>query len=48
VSKYGFSVFWWKPFVDMLGVFWFSRRRFSCRIEWRANAEAESAVRDLI
>ena len=38
VSKYGLSVFWWKPLVDMLGVFWFSRRRFSCRIEWRANA----------
>ena len=23
-SKYGFSVFWWKPLIDMIGVFWFS------------------------
>ena len=44
VSKYGLSVFWWRPLVDMFGVFWFSRRRFSCRIEWRASAPAESAV----
>jgi glycosyltransferase involved in cell wall biosynthesis len=41
VSKYGLSVFWWKPLVDMLGVFWFSRRRFSRRIPWRANSETE-------
>ena len=41
VSKYGLSVFWWKPLVDMLGVFWFSRRRFSCLIEWRARGETE-------
>ena len=46
VSKYGLSVFWWKPMVDMLGIFWFSRRRFSLRIEWRANAPAEAAARD--
>jgi dolichol-phosphate mannosyltransferase len=39
VSKYGFSVFWWKPLVDMLGVFWFSRRRFSCLIEWHTTVE---------
>jgi dolichol-phosphate mannosyltransferase len=39
VSKYGLSVFWWKPLVDMLGVFWFLRRRFSCLIEWHATAE---------
>ena len=34
VSKYGLSVFWWKPLVDMMGIFWFSRRRFPGRIEW--------------
>jgi glycosyltransferase involved in cell wall biosynthesis len=38
-SKYGFSVFWWKPLIDMIGVFWFSRRRFSGRISWRPGAE---------
>ncbi len=37
VSKYGFSVFWWKPLLDMLGIFWFSRRRFPGRIEWDAD-----------
>jgi dolichol-phosphate mannosyltransferase len=26
-SKYGLSVFWWKPLIDMIGLFWFSRRR---------------------
>jgi glycosyltransferase involved in cell wall biosynthesis len=31
-SKYGLSVFWWKPLIDMIGLFWFSRRRFPCRI----------------
>jgi len=46
VSKYGLSVFWWKPLVDMLGMFWFSRRRFSLRIEWRVNASGEAAARD--
>ncbi len=40
-SKYGLSVFWWKPLIDMMGLLWFSRRRFPCQIEWRANAEAE-------
>jgi dolichol-phosphate mannosyltransferase len=43
-SKYGLSIFWWKPLVDMIGVLWFSRRRFACRIEWRANVETESSV----
>jgi glycosyltransferase involved in cell wall biosynthesis len=33
VSKYGLSVFWWKPLVDMAGVFWFCRRRCPTRIE---------------
>lgn len=37
VSKYGFSVFWWKPLLDMLGIWWFSRRRFPGRIEWDAD-----------
>jgi glycosyltransferase involved in cell wall biosynthesis len=37
VSKYGFSVFWWKPLLDMLGILWFSRRRFPGRIEWDAD-----------
>jgi hypothetical protein len=32
-SKYGFSVFWWKPLVDMIGVYWFCRRRFPSRLE---------------
>jgi dolichol-phosphate mannosyltransferase len=34
-SKYGISVFWWKPLIDMIGVFWFLRRRFPCRIALR-------------
>ena len=38
VSKYGFSVFWWKPLIDMLGLFWFSRRRFPAQIDWRAES----------
>ncbi len=37
VSKYGFSVFWWKPLLDMLGILWFSQRRFPGRIEWDAD-----------
>jgi dolichol-phosphate mannosyltransferase len=36
-SNYGFSVFWWKPLIDMLGLFWFSRRRFSGQIDWRSD-----------
>jgi dolichol-phosphate mannosyltransferase len=39
-SKYGFSVFWWRPFVDMLGVYWFSRRRFPVRIDSRCRVAA--------
>ena len=38
-SKYGFSLFWWKPLIDMIGVFWFSRRRFSGRISCRPEAD---------
>jgi dolichol-phosphate mannosyltransferase len=38
-SKYGFSVFWWKPLIDMIGIIWFSRRRFSGRIGCRPKAE---------
>lgn len=34
-SKYGLSVFWWKPLIDMIGLFWLSRRRFSGRINCR-------------
>jgi dolichol-phosphate mannosyltransferase len=26
-SKYGLGAMWWRPFVDMLGVWWFTRRR---------------------
>ncbi len=37
-SKYGLSIFWWKPLIDMLGVYWFSRRRIPGRIEQRADA----------
>jgi dolichol-phosphate mannosyltransferase len=37
-SKYGLSVFWWKPLIDMVGVYWFSRRRFPCRFEPRGDA----------
>ena len=37
-SKYGLSVFWWKPLIDMIGVCWFSQRRFPCRIEWRSSS----------
>ncbi len=28
VSKYGLGVMLWRPLVDMLGVWWFIRRRF--------------------
>jgi hypothetical protein len=38
-SKYGFSVFWWKPLIDTIGIFWFSRRCFFGRISWRPGAE---------
>ncbi len=34
-SKYGLSVFWLKPLVDMLGMVWFASRRFPARIELR-------------
>jgi dolichol-phosphate mannosyltransferase len=37
-SKYGLSVFWWKPLIDMMGVYWFSRRRLPARIELRSHA----------
>jgi glycosyltransferase involved in cell wall biosynthesis len=37
-SKYGFSVFWWKPLIDMIGIFWFSRRHLPRNIEWRADS----------
>jgi dolichol-phosphate mannosyltransferase len=36
-SKYGLSVFWWKPL--MIGILWFSRRRFPGRISRRLEAE---------
>ncbi len=29
VSKYGLGVMLWRPFVDLLGVWWFTRRRFA-------------------
>jgi len=32
-SKYGVLVFLWRPLVDMLGLMWFFRRRFSARIQ---------------
>ena len=28
---------WWKPLVDMVGIFWFSRRRFPTRIELKTH-----------
>jgi dolichol-phosphate mannosyltransferase len=34
-SKYGVLVFLWRPLVDMLGLMWFFRRRFSARIQTR-------------
>jgi dolichol-phosphate mannosyltransferase len=37
VSKYGLSVFWWKPLVDMAGILWFSRRCFPTHIAFRAD-----------
>ena len=37
-SKYGLAVFWWKPLIDMMGVYWFSRRRLPCRIELRSHS----------
>jgi dolichol-phosphate mannosyltransferase len=40
-SKYGLAVFWWKPLIDMMGVYWFSRRRFSCQIELRPAPEVD-------
>jgi dolichol-phosphate mannosyltransferase len=39
-SKYGLSVFWWKPLIDMVGIYWFSQRRFPHHIERRSRAEA--------
>ncbi|HEY5769377.1 MAG TPA: hypothetical protein VIS71_05970, partial [Terrimicrobium sp.] len=44
-SKYGLSVFWWKPLIDMVGVYWLSRRRFPCHIEERADREDNSPNR---
>ena len=44
-SKYGLSVFWWKPLIDMVGVYWFSRRRFPCHIEERTDREDNSPNR---
>ena len=37
VSKYGLSVFWWKPLVDMAGILWFSRRRFPTRVDFETH-----------
>ncbi len=34
-SKYGLFVFWWKPLIDMAGLFWFLRRRCPTRVELR-------------
>ena len=38
-SKYGLSIFWWKPLIDMIGIYWFSERRFPHHIEWRSSSE---------
>ena len=45
-SKYGLSVFWWKPLMDMIGILWFLRRHFPRNIEWRADSgrDAESTA----
>jgi dolichol-phosphate mannosyltransferase len=32
-AHYGFRTFAWRPLVDMVGVWWFTRRRFAGRIE---------------
>jgi glycosyltransferase involved in cell wall biosynthesis len=32
-AHYGLRAFAWRPLVDMLGVWWFTRRRFAGRIE---------------
>jgi dolichol-phosphate mannosyltransferase len=33
VSKYGLGVMLWRPLLDLLGVWWFTRRRFALRRE---------------
>jgi hypothetical protein len=38
-SKYGLSVFWWKPLIDMICIYWFSQCRFPRHIEWRSSSE---------
>jgi dolichol-phosphate mannosyltransferase len=32
-AHYGLRAFAWRPLLDMLGVWWFTRRRFAGRIE---------------
>jgi dolichol-phosphate mannosyltransferase len=36
VSKYGLSVFWWKPLIDMVGLSWFLRRRCPTRVKLKS------------
>jgi glycosyltransferase involved in cell wall biosynthesis len=33
VANYGLRAFAWRPLVDMIGVWWFTRRRFAGRID---------------
>jgi len=33
VANYGLRTFAWRPLVDMIGVWWFTRRRFAGRID---------------
>jgi glycosyltransferase involved in cell wall biosynthesis len=35
-AHYGLRTFAWRPLVDMIGVWWFTRRRFAGRIEHAA------------
>jgi dolichol-phosphate mannosyltransferase len=32
-AHYGLRTFAWRPLLDMLGVWWFTRRRFAGRID---------------
>jgi dolichol-phosphate mannosyltransferase len=32
-SKYGLGVMLWRPLLDLLGVWWFTRRRFAAQVE---------------
>jgi dolichol-phosphate mannosyltransferase len=39
VSKYGLGVMLWRPLLDLLGVWWFTRRRFATPPEQRGESK---------